>query len=378
MNLKLSGTLFAVVLLSSLFHSLPSCLADNYSGSYQVLDNPAGSTYYQMKIEVSPSLLEYYQENSHRLGSNLDFARFVTPYAVKPLAGCLWEIYTDEEDFANGVLMIVHQIPYMETLPVKYPVETIVEDEGDCDLFSCLAASILKAGGLDVVLLYYEEEAHMNLGIHLSEAPHDARDQASFVDYNDVPYYVAECTGGNWESGWRVGECPSNLKVSQVQIVTLEDCEQWAPGQVSASYETFVASSISLSVSSTQVIQGSTIRLSGQLLPHLPNENITVFVKVNNSPWALLRQVKTGTDGRFEYSWEAEIAGVYYIRASWSGDDGYAGSDSAIHQLIVLPFSFILLLAITLMLIFLGIIAFLASRQGRSEIQEPQPPEMPL
>jgi hypothetical protein len=83
---------------------------------------------------------------------------------LKPVADSLSELYTDDEDFANGALMIVHQIPYEETTPAKYPLETMADDKGDCDLFACIAASIMKAGGLNVVLLHYKEEEHMNLG----------------------------------------------------------------------------------------------------------------------------------------------------------------------------------------------------------------------
>lgn len=57
----------------------------------------------------------------------------------------------------------------------KYPVEVIVENEGDCDLLSFVAASIMMAGGLDIVLLYYESQKHMNVGVNLTHAPEDAR-----------------------------------------------------------------------------------------------------------------------------------------------------------------------------------------------------------
>ena len=124
-----------VIVLLTICYLLPSGFSENYSQSYQLLDKPDGSTYYRLNVTVQQSLYEYYTEKTHSLISNNDFAKFVTPYALKPIADCLFEIYTDDEDFVNGVLMIVHQIPYEET-PAKYPVETIVENKGDCDLFS--------------------------------------------------------------------------------------------------------------------------------------------------------------------------------------------------------------------------------------------------
>jgi len=370
--------LFLITTLLVLSYLIPFCLSESYSRSYQLLDQSNGLDYYRLNVVVPQSLYEYYREKSHSLNSNSDFAKFVTPYALEPVANSLWEICTDDEEFANGVLMIVHQIPYEETLPVKYPLETIVENKGDCDLFSCIAASILKAGGLDAVLLYYESEAHMNVGVHLSHTPHDVRGQAYYITYNEIRYYVVECTGGSWKNGWRAGECPDDLKQASVQVITLENCEQGVKGQVSASYKTLVSSSISLIISSTYVIQGSTITLSGQLSPALQNKMVTIYVKINNSPWNVLDVVVTDSNGQFMYLCNAGTGGAYYIRASWSGNNDYAGTDSSTQNVIVLSVFFIFLLAVTIGLVCIGVVIFFMSRQSRQEVQEPQPPEIPF
>jgi hypothetical protein len=378
MHLKLSETIMIVTVLITFSYLFPHCLSENYSESYQLLDSPNGSMYYRLNVVVSQSLFEYYHEKSHTLGSNHDFAKFVTPYALEPIADSLWELYTNDEDFANGVLMIVHQIPYDATLPVKYPVETIVENKGDCDLFSYIACSIMKAGGLDVVLLYYESEAHMNIGVHLPHEPHDVRGQAYYVTSNDIRYYVAECTGDNWKNGWRIGECPNDLKDVSPEVITLENCEQGASGRVCASYETLEPSEISLTLSSTHVIQGSTIVLSGQLSPSLQNKTVTVYIKTNNLAWTVLDTVTTDSNGRFAYAWNVEVTGMCYICASWSGDNDYAGGDSQIQSVMVLSMFFIFLLVITMVLVCVGAVVFLMSRRSRQEVQEPQPPEIPL
>lgn len=379
MKSRLSPMLIAIMVLLQFSYLPPCCLSQNYSQSYQLLDSPDGSKHFRLNVMVSQSLYEYYGDQSHRLRSSGDFAKFVTPHALEPIADSLWEVYTDDEDFANGVLMIVHQIPYDETLPVKYPVETIVENEGDCDLFSYIAVSILKAGGLDVVLLYYESEEHMNVGVRLSHAPHDVRGGSCYVtDSNGVHYYVSECTGGNWRDGWRVGECPDDLNHASAQVVALADCEQWAPGQVSASYESLESSAISLTVSSVYVIQGSTVTFLGQLSPALENETVTIYVKVNNFLWSVLETVTTGSNGQFGCREEADVAGVHYVRASWSGDDDYAAADSPIRHVMVLSVVFIFLLVITVVLVCVGIAIFLVSKRGHQQVEEPQPPEIPL
>ncbi|MEM3641000.1 MAG: Ig-like domain-containing protein, partial [Candidatus Bathyarchaeia archaeon] len=240
--------------------------------------------------------------------------------------------------------MIVHQIPYEVTVPAKYPVETIVENRGDCDLFSYVAASIMKAGGLDVVLLYYEDKTHMNVGVSLPNPPRHARTTVYYVSYNGVNYYIAECTGGDWRTGWRVGECPPDLIGENPIVVALENCEQWSPGQVSASYMTLASSTLSLTVSPTFIMQGSTITLSGQLTPKLSNEKITIYIKMGNSPWIVANITTTDSNGQFKCILILNEAGTCYVRANWSGNDDYGGADSPIITVTVIPVYFITLL----------------------------------
>jgi hypothetical protein len=231
---------------------------------------------------------------------------------------------------------------------------------------------------MDVVLLYYEAQAHMNIGVSLSHTPYDAREQAYNVTYNSVDYYMAETTGGDWQNGWRVGECPDEVKDVPVQVITLENSEQSAPGQVSASYKTLAPSTLSLTISPTYLIQGSTVTFSGQLSPTIQNITITIYAKVNNSPWIALGTATTNDEGRFTYVWITDAAGLCYVRASWSGNDTYAGADSTTQMVTILSTFFILLLTMTLILVGVGAAIFLASRQNQPQIPEPQPPEVPL
>jgi hypothetical protein len=359
------------------FFTVSVCLAEDYTISYQLLDKLDGTAGYKLNVTVPQSLNEYYFKKSHRLTSDNDFAKIVTPYALKAIADNLRELYEDDEDFANGVLMIVHQIPYEETLPVKYPLETMIDNKGDCDLFACIAASVMKAGGLNVVLLHYEEEKHMNVGVHLSEAPKDARESVYSVTLDDVAYYVAECTGGNWTYGWRVGECPSNLKEASAQVITLENSEEVSPGQVSASFAALEPSAISLEISPFITFQESTIAFRGQLTPTKPDENVTIYVGASGSPWTVIGTVVTQTDGRFEYVWNTETAGIYAVRASWSGDDSYTGAISLTKNAVVIPLFLVALIAVVVVAAVIGALAVFALKRAKQKSLEPeelQPP----
>jgi hypothetical protein len=367
--------MIAIVLSVGL--SLPHvCSAANYTYSYWLLDSPEGSTRYKLTVSVTPSLYEYYRSKDHTVYS-LDFAKFVTPYALKPIADSLWSIHSDEEDFANGVLMIVHQIPYVESAPQKYPVETIVQNEGDCDLFSFVAASIMMAGGLDVVLFYYEAEKHMNVGVYLPFTPNDARSTVYYIDYNGKPYYIAETTGGSWEKGWRVGECPDELKRASAQIIPLENAEQMSPGQVSSSYSALASSTISLTLSSTYIVRGGTVTISGQLTPAGSNKAVTIYVRKSGSQWSVLGTTITDSDGKFLFLWVPKSASTYYIRASWSGNSDYAGADSDIHTLMVISvdWMFILITSVVSASMILVVVIIAILKRGRTPIEETFPDE---
>ncbi|MEM2106031.1 MAG: Ig-like domain-containing protein [Candidatus Bathyarchaeia archaeon] len=347
--------------------------------TYQILNHPGGSTRYLLTVAVQQSLYEFYKTQSHQLALPEDFPKFVTPYPMIPIAERLWDIYNDDEDFANGVLMITHQIPYNES-KAKYPIETIVENIGDCDVFSYMAASIMIAGGLNVVLLYYEDYSHMNVGVSLSHVPRDTRGAVHYVTFNGTKYYIAECTGGYLFDGWRVGECPSELipALNNVQVITLENCDQTRVGQVSASYKPLKSSTLSLTVSSPFAIEGGTVTISGTLSPSLAGREVTIYLKVGGLQWLVLGTTTTNFNGEFSYIWTANITGICFVRASWFGDNDYGGADSPTITLTVLSLFFFVLLAVTLTLTVVGCAVFLVSRRTTPTSQEPilPPPEV--
>ena len=365
--------LFAIIFV--VFSTMSVGLAQDYTVSYQLLNQPDGKVTYELNVAVPETLHEYYVEKNHRSASSSDFPKFVTPYALKPIADKLWEIYDNEEDFANGALMIVHQITYVETMPAKYPVETMVDGQGDCDLFSYIAASIMKAGGLDVALLYYEQQTHMNIGVHLSSAPKDARESVYYVTHDGTRYYVAECTGGNWKDGWRVGECPTDLKQVSAEVVTLEDAEQVAPGQVSASFTAMEPSALSLEVSPIISLQNSAIVIGGQLAPEMSNENVTLYAKINSAAWTVIGTVVTQANGRFEYVWIAEVAGSHAIRAGWSGNELYTGAMSSAKSATVLPLFLTALIGVAVIAAIVGVVAVLVAKHGQQQSLEPPEPQ---
>jgi hypothetical protein len=309
-----------------------SCYAQNFERSYNLGRNGDTVT---LNLSITTSLYEYYQEKPH-ISTPDRFATFVTPYALAQVAMDIRSIFNATEDYANSVLTLVHQIPYQIVNESKYPVETLIENKGDCDLFSYLAASLIKAQSLDVVLFYYQQESHMNIGVSLSAPPEDARTAISYVDHDGTRYYMAECTGGNPENGWRVGECPPELQGAQVTVIELDNIEQTAPGQVYSSFDSLVPSSITLSTPTKFIIEGASLTLRGQVTSPNPTGTVTLFLATQDD-WSLIDTANLAPDGNFEFSWSPMIWGQTLIQASWAGDALYAGAESGIISVFVIP-----------------------------------------
>jgi hypothetical protein len=361
----MSIAVIALVFFSLVPLGITQGQSKDYERSFLLLNHPNGDMTYELNITIPQLLYQYYTVQNHVLFSDSDFAKFVTPYALKPIADKLWQIYNNTEDFTNGVLMLVHQIGYRETVPGKYPVETLVDGVGDCDLFAYIAASILEAGGIPVVLLYYRNQLHMEIGVDLGRAPTEARVEVYSVNIQNVSYYIAECTGEQWREGWRVGETPSEYQNVSSQVSTLENMEQSSIGQVSASLKELDQSTLSLQISSSIILENSNLTLTGQIYPQVTNENVTLRAKIYSDSWTNIATVQTQAEGRFEYNWIPPSGGIITAQASWLGNRQYNGATSAQTNVIILPtFLFALILCLFLVVVLLMLVLFKARRKN--------------
>ncbi|MGA9141701.1 MAG: transglutaminase domain-containing protein [Methanocella sp.] len=118
--------------------------------------------------------------------------------------------YTRYDDAMN-IITLVQSVPYVDDHPTgapKYPLETLVEGQGDCKDKAVLAAALLREAGFDVVLLKFPE--HLSVGINVDAA-------GTSYEYNGVRYYYAETTGGNWQ----IGEVPDQLNTVTPTVLPL-------------------------------------------------------------------------------------------------------------------------------------------------------------
>jgi hypothetical protein len=365
----------AVIALSLVPLGRSQSETSGYTSSFLLLNKPEGNLTYELNITIPQSLYQYYAFRSHALYSDSDMAKFVTPYALKPIADKLWQIYNNTEDFTNAVLTLVHQISYREIVPPKYPVETLVAGIGDCDLYSYIAASILEAGGIPTALLFYRAQQHMEIGVDLGRAPTEARVQVFSVNVQNVSYYIAECTGSQWRDGWRVGETPSEYQNVSSNVITLENMDNSSFGQVSVSLRELDPSTLTLNVSPSIMLENSNISISGQILPQTANENVTLQAKIYGNSWITIGTVLTQADGSFQYTWASPTEGSVPIQASWVGNRQYNGATSTQSSVLIFPF-FVVALAIGFVLaVVLLILVFIKTRGKKQKPLSPPTPQ---
>ena len=309
-----------------------------------------------MYVSVPPSLYDYYSNMSHTVNSDSDYANFVTPQAVEPIAESIQNITGNlphsNEQFADAVLTLVHQIPYAINDP-QYPVETLVDNSGDCVALSLLAASIMQAGGLDVVLIHYTgiTPGHMNVGVYLPYTPvyHTSGMRPP------ISCTTIKLTGQLRPPLQQTGKLETNqtsLANAKPVIIPLDNTEQSSPAQVSSSLNTpLLSSSITVNLSQEQSSANMSqeqssigenpraLTISGSISPAYSGQNVSIYVS-NGSSYDYFTTV-TDDAGRYMSTWNFTSAGTYYITTSWSGASNYAGADSETLTVFVGPESFV-------------------------------------
>ena|GEM_PF-851585 len=135
----------------------------------------------------------------------------------------------------NLIIAFVQSVPYVPEVQeyARYPLETLIDQRGDCEDSSILTAAILQQMGYPVVLLVFLEEQHIATGI--SVLPPKPGDYRSYR-YAGRDYYYVETTC----EGWEIGIVPERY-TSTPEIVALDqrtlglfDPRVWSFGEESA------------------------------------------------------------------------------------------------------------------------------------------------
>ena len=161
-------------------------------------------------LSIPKSLYDYYKERPR--AQTADYSIYVThpgddqyiQMLVEKMRSAATKAgYTDWET-ANLAVAFVQSLPYAYdnvTTPYdeypRYPIETLVDNGGDCEDTSILMAAILNEMGYDVVLI--SPPGHMAVGILGGDGL-----SGTYWTHNGGKYYYIETTG----SGWEIGQLP--------------------------------------------------------------------------------------------------------------------------------------------------------------------------
>jgi hypothetical protein len=153
------------------------------------------------KIPIRTSDYLDCKSKNHRFTQITDLTNFVTynDPTIKGIARDILSYCKNPSEFGQAVLDFTHQQVYEDKIDkgyVRYPLETLVDRAGDCKDASILTAAIMKAGGLDVILLYIPNvnggpAAHLAVGVSGDYT-------GSYATINGKNYYYAEAAGTPW------------------------------------------------------------------------------------------------------------------------------------------------------------------------------------
>jgi len=98
----------------------------------------------------------------------------------------------------------------------KHPIESIVEQKGDCEDSSILLAALISVFNIDCVFI--EVPGHVAVGVAINNP------NCKYYNYNNKKYGFIETTNKNW----KIGDIPDKYKNTSVKIYTIPNVPKYA------------------------------------------------------------------------------------------------------------------------------------------------------
>lgn len=164
----------------------PHIIEDKSAVGYERIDCTFPFLDGMESITVTVPSSVYYgakSEESHDISSSMiDSQEYYYYYTNDPLQEDMYKSILSQMDairqklgltsdeYVELITTYVQTITYDDNAPniPRYPVETVIDMKGDCDETSMLLAGLLSRAGYDVVLLSFDYEEHMTVGINAS------------------------------------------------------------------------------------------------------------------------------------------------------------------------------------------------------------------
>jgi len=179
------------------------------------------------KFTIPTSAYRSYKKMTHKARSNselVDFVLWEDP-SVKYIADYISSSCSSRKQAAQALLDLTSQNVYDQRSEpkggdyIRYPVETMIERNGDCEDTAILYAALLKAAGFDTVLLRFPgqngESGHWAVGVR-------GDFEGTYYKHKGKKYYYAETTGITWirskEQRWQIGQIPEEFKGKSAEV----------------------------------------------------------------------------------------------------------------------------------------------------------------
>jgi len=176
------------------------------------------------ELQIPEGLYHYYREMPRSVSNN--YSVYVTHHLDDEYIGRLAATIKEAADrnrynmykticLASSFVQNLPYNPDSETTPydeyARYPIETLVDDGGDCEDTSVLLAALLDSMGYGVVLVNPPD--HLAVGILRADFV-----PGRYYQYEGGHYFYLETT----KPGWAIGELPQTYRFSPAYVYGIE------------------------------------------------------------------------------------------------------------------------------------------------------------
>ncbi|GEM_PF-5542550 len=185
---------------------------------------------HDFKLPIPTSEYFRFKQMRHTTRDNAaDYVNWVTydNKIIKGFAEAMTKNVALPENKAQILLDYVHQQMYDVSIEekedyIRYPLETLVERNGDCEDLAILGAALMKSVNLDVALVYFiprpgDKETHMALAVA-------GNFSGSYFNVNGKKYFYTEATGTFWlnnQSKSKIGSIHPDFASRKAEIYVI-------------------------------------------------------------------------------------------------------------------------------------------------------------
>lgn len=170
---------------------------------------------WEYTLSIPDDWYQYYK-NRPRVPHGTVYVTFDDPY-IKQIAQKIKTTAESEGYHTTSFLLaFIQSLPYIadaytkfNEMP-KYPIETIIERNGDCEDTAYLFAALVRAMDLGAALVQFND--HMGVGVKTVHSQ-----SGYYYPVGDNWYYYYETTG----EGWVIGELPDEYKYQSAKITVV-------------------------------------------------------------------------------------------------------------------------------------------------------------